>query len=406
MPFVYLALNILLKDAQMIRRKINRYDTDCVKYDAVEEVFGNKDVIPLWVADMDIPAPKVVRRALHKRVNHPIYGYSMHNECFYKSIQNWVKDHYSWDIEKEWISCTPGIVPAINIAVMTLTEKNDEVIIQTPVYPPFFNAVIDHGRELVVNPLKNKNGRYSMDFDDLKAKITPKTKLLILCNPHNPVGRVFTKEELVKLGSICKKNNIIIISDEIHADIVYEPNKHIPIASISKEFSDITVTCMAPSKTFNIAGFATSEIIIENEAIREKFRYIPQSLHICGGNILGDAALIASYTHGKPWLKRTKKFLKENIDLVIGYIRENIPSIHVEVPESTFLLWLDCREWGMNQKELVDFFVNEAYLGMNDGTTFGVCGEGFMRMNIGTCRRTLKKALKQLKEAVDQTIDN
>jgi len=389
----------------MIKRMINRYNTDCLKYDAVEEVFGTKNVIPLWVADMDIPAPAAVRRALHKRVNHPIYGYSIHNECFYKSIQNWLKDNYSWVIEKEWVSCTPGIVPAINIAVMALTEKSDEVIIQTPVYPPFFNAVTDHQRKLVVNPLKNENGRYSMDFDDLKSKITPKTKMLILCNPHNPVGRVFTREELIELGNICLENNIIIVSDEIHADIVYEPNIHIPIASISKEFSDITVTCMAPSKTFNIAGFATSEIIIENEELREKFRYIPRSLHICGGNIIGDAALIASYSHGKPWLKRTKKFLKENIDFVIEYIRKNIPSIHIEVPESTFLLWLDCRKWGLNQKELNDFFINEAHLGLNDGAMFGECAKGFMRMNIGTCRRTLKKALKQLKDAVDQTID-
>ena len=396
----------ILKGEIMIRRMVNRYNTDCLKYDAVEEVFGTKNVIPLWVADMDIPAPKVVRRALHKRVNHPIYGYSIHNDCFYSTIISWVKDHFQWDIDKEWITCTPGIVPAINVAVMGLTEKGDEIIIQPPVYPPFFSAVKDHDRTLVTNPLKNEDGRYTMDIDDLKAKITPKTKLLILCNPHNPVGRVFTKEELIELGSICKKNNIIIISDEIHADIVYEPHKHIPIASISKELSDITITCMAPSKTFNIAGFATSEIIIENESIRERFRYITQTLHICGGNILGDAALIASYDKGQPWLKRTLKFLKENIDFVMDYVEKNIPSIKIVEPESTFLLWLDCSALGMRQKELNDFFVNDAHLGLSNGAMFGKCGQGFMRMNIGTCRRTLKKTLKQLKEAVDKSIDS
>jgi cysteine-S-conjugate beta-lyase len=389
----------------MIKRVVNRYNTDCLKYDAVEEVFGTKNVIPLWVADMDIPAPRAVRRALHKRVNHPVYGYSIHNECFYKTIISWVKDHFDWDVEKEWITCTPGIVPAINVAVMSLTEKDDEIIIQPPVYPPFFSAVTDHGRTLITNPLKYENGRYTPDFDDLKKKISKKTKMIILCNPHNPVGRVFTKEELTELGKICKENNIFIVSDEIHADIVYAPHKHIPIASISKELSDITVTCMAPSKTFNIAGFATSEIIIENEAIRERFRYITQSLHICGGNILGDAALIASYDKGEPWLKSTIKFLKGNIDFVRNYIEENIPSIYVIEPESTFLLWLDCNKLGMRQKELNDFFVNEAHLGLNNGAMFGKCGKGFMRMNIGTSRKVLKKALKQLKEAVDKTID-
>ncbi|MEA2078189.1 MAG: PatB family C-S lyase [Candidatus Marinimicrobia bacterium] len=389
----------------MLRKKINRYNTDCLKFDALEEVFGTKDIIPLWVADMDIPAPTVVRRALRQRLHHPVYGYYIHNKCFFESIIGWIKDQFSWEIEKEWITYTPGIVPAINIAVMSQTEKDDEVIIQTPVYPPFFNAVTDHNRKLITNPLKNENGRYSIDFDDLKSKISSKTKMLILCNPHNPVGRVYTWEELTELGNICRKNNIIIVSDEIHADVVYKPNKHIPIAGISKEFSDITITCMAPSKTFNIAGFATSEIIIENKEIRDKFRYTTSTLHICGSNILGDAALIAAYKHGKPWLKRTMRFLEKNIDFVVGYIRENIPSIHVSKPESTFLLWLDCREWGMSRKELTDFFINEAHLALSDGSMFGECGEGFMRMNIGTYRRTLKKALKQLQEAVDKSID-
>ena len=382
-------------------KKLNRYNTDCLKFDAVEEVFGTKDVIPLWVADMDIPAPRVIRKALKKRIKHPVYGYPIHNECFYKTIISWIKTNFDWEIEKDWISCSPGIVPAINIAVMTLTDKGDDVIIQPPVYPPFFDAVKNHDRTLIENPLKYENGRYSMDLDDLKKKITPRTKMLVLCNPHNPSGRVFTKEELMGLGKICLENNILIVSDEIHADIVYEPNRHIPIASLSEELSNITITCMAPSKTFNIAGFATSEIIIKNEELRERYRYIPRSLHICSGNIMGDAALISAYDKGRPWLKHTLAFLEENIDFVINYIHKNIPSIKIEKPESTFLLWLDCRAWGLNQEELVDFFIKEAHLGLNDGAMFGEDGKGFMRMNIGTCRRTLKKALDQLKAAVD-----
>ena len=386
----------------MIIRKINRYNTDCLKFDALEEVFGTKDVIPLWVADMDIPAPADVRKALKKRIKHPVYGYPIHNECFFKTIISWIKTNFDWEIDKDWITCSPGIVPAINIAVMTLTEKGDEVIIQTPVYPPFFDAVKNHERTLVENPLKYDNGRYTMDLDDLKKKVTSKTKMLILCNPHNPSGRVFTEEELTALGKICLENDILIVSDEIHADIVYQPYRHIPIASLSEELSNITITCMAPSKTFNIAGFATSEIIIKNEELRERYRYIPRSLHICSGNIIGDAALIAAYKKGRPWLKRTLAFLEENIDFVVSYIKKNIPSIKIEKPESTFLLWLDCSAWGMSQEELVDFFVNEAHLGLNDGAMFGDDGKGFMRMNIGTCRRTLKKALIQLKEAVDR----
>lgn len=401
--FVYSPFNIVKSTrCEMIRRKINRYNTDCLKFDALEEVFGTKDVIPLWVADMDIPAPRPVRRAMIRRLHHPIYGYSIHNQCFYKTIIKWVKDQFDWDIEKDWITCSPGIVPAINVAVMTLTEKNDEVIIQTPVYPPFFDAVKNHDRKLIENPLKYEDGYYTMDLEDLKKKITPKTKMIILCNPHNPSGRVFTKNELMELGEICLKNNILIVSDEIHSDIVYQPNRHIPIGSLSEELSQITVTCMAPSKTFNIAGFATSEIIIKNEELRERFRYIPRALHICSGNILGDTALISAYKQGKPWLKKTLVFLENNIDLVVDYIKKNIPSIRIEKPESTFLLWLDCTAWGMSQEELVEFFVKEAHLGLNDGAMFGDAGKGFMRMNIGTCRKTLKKALEQLKEAVDK----
>ncbi len=388
----------------ILRRKIDRHHTDCLKYDAAEKVFGTADVIPLWVADMDIPAPLPVRLALMKRILHPVYGYSIHNECFFRSIKKWMAEQFDYHIEKEWITCTPGIVPALNIAVMSLTQPGDEVVIQPPVYPPFFKAVTDHGRTLVTNPLKEEHGHYTMDLADLKQKISGRTKLLILCNPHNPVGRVFTREELSGLAEICLENNIIIISDEIHGDIVYPPHRHTPLASISKEFSDQTISCMAPSKTFNIAGFATSEIIIENEAIRNKFRYITETLHICNGNILGDTALIASYKHGKPWLKRTLKFLQGNIDFVISYAREHIPSLHITAPESTFLLWLDCRAWGMDQKALNTFFIEEAGLGLNDGASFGECGKGFMRMNIGTCRRTLKKAMKQLKDAVDRKL--
>ncbi|MFA6617794.1 MAG: PatB family C-S lyase [Candidatus Neomarinimicrobiota bacterium] len=388
----------------MFKRSFNRYNTDCVKYDKLEAVFGRKDLIPLWIADMDIAAPRPIIRALHKRINHPIYGYSLHNDCFYGSIISWIKDHFGWEVDKEWITCSPGIVPAINIAVMSLTNKGDEVIVQTPVYFPFFPAVENHERVLLKNPLKEVDGYYTMDFDDLKKKISKKTKMIILCNPHNPVGRVFKRDELKELGEICLKNNIIIISDEIHADYVFAPNKHIPIASISEELSQVTVTCMAPSKTFNIAGFATSAIIIKNEKLRKKFRYITESLHICGGNILGDTALIAAYKKSSKWYEKNKKFLESNIDFVVDYVRENIPDIKIHKPESTFLLWLDCRDLGLDQEELKEFFIDKAGLGLNDGAMFGENGVGYMRMNIGTSRKILKKALKQLEKAVNREV--
>ncbi|MDD3966549.1 MAG: PatB family C-S lyase [Candidatus Neomarinimicrobiota bacterium] len=385
----------------MLNRKIDRYNTDCLKYDAVEKVFGTRDIIPLWVADMDIPAPREVQKALIRRVRHPVYGYSLHNKCFFESIIKWLK-RFDYSVEKEWITCTPGIVPAINIAVMALSEPGDEIIVQPPVYPPFFYAVTDQKRTLVTNPLREEEGRYRIDFDDLERKISVKTRMLILCNPHNPVGRVFSREELSRLGDICLKNNIVIVSDEIHADIVYAPFKHVPIASIDKKYSDITITCMAPSKTFNIAGFATSEIIISNEEIRKKFRHITETLHICNGNILGDAALIAAYKYGEKWLKELMRLLEHNIDFVISYAEANIPSLKIRRPESTFLLWLDCREWGMTQEALNRFFIQEAKMGLNDGSTFGECGTGFMRMNIGTCTCTLKKAMEQLRSAAEK----
>lgn len=391
-----------MRGVVLLNRRIDRYNTDCLKYDAVENVFGTRDVIPLWVADMDIPAPKAVQKALIRRVRHPVYGYSLHNKCFYESIIKWLEQRFYYHVEKEWITCTPGIVPAINIAVMALSKPGDEIIIQPPVYPPFFSAVTQQERTLVTNPLKENEGFYEIDFEDLEKKISEKTRILILCNPHNPVGRVFTREELSHLGDICLKNNVIIVSDEIHADIVYKPNEHIPIASIDKKYAGITITCMAPSKTFNIAGFATSEIIISNPEIRKKFRHITETLHICNGNILGDEALIASYQHGEKWLIKLLKLLEHNIDFVISYAQELIPTLKIRRPESTFLLWLDCREWGLSREALNEFFIREARLGLNDGGTFGECGSGFMRMNIGTCTCTLKKAMKQLQTAAEK----
>lgn len=379
----------------------NRYGTDCVKFDTLEENFGRKDILPMWIADMDYPAPSCVIKALKKRINHPIFGYSLHSDCFFTAIERWIRERHNWAIEKDWLVCTPGIVPAINIAVLTLTDPGDEIVIQPPVYPPFFDAVDSHQRKIIENPLRYDGQKYVMDYDDLESKITDRTKMIVLCNPHNPVGRVFTQEELIHLGEICMRHNIIIVSDEIHADLTFESHTHYPIASLRKEFEDITVTCMAPSKTFNIAGLATSEIIIPNEDLREPFKHLAKSLHICSGNLMGSVALVAAYCHGESWLDKTLLKIRRNVDYVLSFLDRDLPQVKLVDPDGTFLLWLDFRELNMSQQDLKQFMVDKAKLGLNDGAMFGESGTGFMRMNVGCSLSMVKKAMKQLKEAVD-----
>lgn len=379
---------------------VDREGTDCIKYDLREQTFGRKDVIPMWVADMDYKTPDFIVEKLQNRLKHEIFGYSYRPPQYYDSIISWMKNRHDWEIDKDWICYCPGIVPALNLSTLTFTRPGDSIIVQPPVYFPFFSAVESHGRTIVYNQLLENEGRWTMDFSSLLSLVSEKTKMIIISNPHNPVGRAWTLEELEKLADICIKNNIIILSDEIHCDLMLPGITHTPVAGLSEKISEITVTCIAPSKTFNLAGLSTSSVIISNPVLRKYFNKKVDSLHIGNGNIFGTVASIAAYSLGHDWLDEMMVYISDNINFVREYCRELIPEIIPVIPEATYMIWLDCRKFGMSGKELQEFFVKQAGVGMNEGSTFGPGGEGFMRMNIATTRQTVTRAMEQIEKAV------
>jgi len=380
--------------------EVTRKGTDCIKYDLREEIFGRKDVIPMWVADMDFKTPGFIIEKLRKRLDHEIFGYSFRPPEYYSSIIRWLKTKHNWQIEKEWICFCPGIVPALNLCTLAFTRPGDSIIVQPPVYFPFFSAAESHGRNLVYNQLAEKDGKWSMDFDSLNGLVNENTKMIIISNPHNPVGRAWTPEELETLAGICLKNNILILSDEIHCDLMLPGASHSPVAKISDRIAEITVTCIAPSKTFNLAGLGTSSVIISNPVLRKYFNKKVESLHIGNGNIFGTIASIAAYSEGYNWLDDLMNYIGQNVELVMNYCNELIPEIIPVRPEATYMIWLDCRKFGMTGKELHKFFVEKCGVGMNEGSTFGPGGEGFMRMNLATTRNTVTKALENIEKAV------
>ena len=377
-----------------------REGTDCIKYDRREETFGAKDVIPMWVADMDFNTPDFIVESLQKRLDHPIYGYSFRPPEYFQSMIRWIKSRHNWSVEKEWISFCPGIVPALNFCTLAFTQTGDNIIVQPPVYFPFFSAAESHGRNLIYNRLTESEGKWEMDFDSLTRGIDSKAKMIIISNPHNPIGRVWTPDELNRLANICLKHNIVIISDEIHCDLVLPGFTHTPMASLSKEIAENTVTLIAPSKTFNIAGLSTSSVIIQNPVLRKSFNRIVENLHIGSGNIFGNMASIAAYSYGHEWLDALLDYIDNNVEFVKDYCSKMIPEIIPVQPEATYMIWLDCRKLGMTGKDLLNFFVTKAGVGMNEGSTFGPGGEGFMRMNLGATHQTVIRAMEQIEKAV------
>ncbi len=378
---------------------VSREGSSCVKYDARKNVFGTDKVIPMWVADMDFECPPVIIKALRKRLDHEILGYTVRREQYFSSLSEWLKRRHSWHIKNDWISFSPGVVPALNVCTLAYTEPGDKIIVQPPVYFPFFTAVTDHKRKLVYNQLMEENGIWKIDFDDLEKKAAGGARMLFLCNPHNPVGRAWTGSELEKLADICLRHEVLILSDEIHSDLVLPGYKHIPLASLSQDIAASTITCMAPSKTFNIAGLSTSSVIISNSGLKEKFDTAIQSLHITGGNIFGTEASIAAYTSGDEWLDEMLEYVKVNIDYVLDRFKNN-KFIRPVPPEATYMIWLDCRSMGMSPEELNNFFVNEAGVGMNEGSVFGPGGEGYMRMNLACPHDTVKKVVDNIENAL------
>lgn len=374
---------------------ISRENTASIKWDVVAEDNGVK-ALPYWIADLDFKAPIEVIEALKERIEHGIFGYTAYSKTLIPTVKNWISKRYDWNIEDEWISYTPGIVSAILYAIECFTKAGDSIIVQTPVYPPFLQVPTDNNRKIIENNMILNNGKYEIDFKDFEEK-AKNAKLFLLSNPHNPSGRVFTKEELEKLGNICVKNNILIIADEIHSDIIYKGYKHTPIASLSEEIKNITIACYSASKTFSLAGLATSIIFIPNKEIRDRFNEYLNVRHI-SVNVLGKVALEAAYQYGEDYLFELMNYLESNRDFLIDYMNKYTPKIKPIKAEGTYLIWLDCRELNLNDEELKKFF-KKAGVELNSGYTFGDAGKGFMRFNIGCPRETLVKGLERIKSA-------
>lgn len=380
---------------------INRKGTSCVKYDGLKDAYqGKENLIPLWVADMDFATPDFIIDALKKRCEHPIFGYTFDDDEYYASILTWLHYKYNWKAEREWITYIPGIVKGIGLAVQCFTQPGDKVIIQPPVYHPFRLVPTRMGREVVYNPLKLEDGVYKMDFEQLESLIDKDCKMLILSNPHNPGGIVWEKEALVKLAQICSAHGILVISDEIHAEMTYPQFRHHPFATVSPEAAACSVTFMAPSKTFNIAGIVSSYAIVPDAELREKFYSFLEAGELNAGTIFAFTATKAAYTYGAEWLQQMRSYVIENVNFVDEYLKKNIPQIKAYRPQASFLIWLDCRVLGLSQPDLVHLFEDKAGLALNDGTMFGKEGEGFMRLNVGCPRSILSKSLESLKKAI------
>lgn len=383
-------------------RVINRRGTGSAKWDGHAQMGIPAEALPLWVADMDFEILPQVTEAIKGRIAHEIYGYSLPPDSYYKSLQGWMQRRYNWDIEKEWILTVPGVVPAINLALHAFTSPGDAVLIQPPVYPPFANAVLGNGRELVKNPLIRKGNRFTIDFQDFEAKIKENAiKLFILCSPHNPVGRVWTPEELKGMADICLKHNVLIVADEIHQDLAFPGVRHYPLPSVDAAYSDISIICTAPSKTFNLAGLQTSNIIVPNPKLREKFQAAARCWGVGKVNAIGLVACEAAYTHGDQWLDAAMAYIAANADFVRDFLANNLPQIRMTESQGLYLLWLDCNGLGLTFQELESFLLNKAHLWLNQGYTFGDEGKGFVRLNTACPRSLLVKAMEQLKAAID-----
>ncbi|WP_373034875.1 PatB family C-S lyase [Sulfurimonas sp.] len=382
-------------------KSADREHTNAEKYALREKLFGTKDVLPVWVADMDIDTPDFVLDAVKKRLQHPIVGYEEVPVSAFEAQIEWIKKEHGISFEVEDMFYSHSVVASMSLAIEAFSDVGDKVIVQTPVYPPFFHSVMKHERELLKNPLKqNADGKYVFDIEDLKSKIDDKTKLLLLCSPHNPVGRVWHKEELEEILQVCLEHNIVVFSDEIHSDLVYAPNKHIPFASISKEARDITVTAIGVGKTFNMAGFAMSSVAIQNKELREKFSKCYKCVHFAEGSVLSHAAFESAYINGKEWLEDLKKHLQKNYKMLQEVCEKYSEQIKIIPIEATYLAWLDCRGMDLSSKELRRFFVEEAKLGLNAGLSFGREGDGFMRLNFAVSTTIMLEVIKRLDKAL------
>ena len=373
---------------------VNRRNTESIKWNYFAE-----DVLPMWVADMDFRSPEPVMDALRERIEHGVFGYGVSPKGLRSAIVQHLADRQNWHLDEDSISFISGVVTGFTHAIYSLTQPGDKVLIQTPVYPPFLSAPGSAGRHCVQNELVlTENGKYEVDFDDFEEKVAGGVKLFILCSPHNPIGRVFTRDELTQMADICLKHQVTICSDEIHSDLVFPGNTHLPIASIAPEVAEITVTYFAPSKTFNLAGFSTSVYVAENLEMRQQ---LSENMRMLLGhpNILGLHAALAAYRHGDAWLNELLVYLEVNRDYLVDFVKQNLPGVSIWSPEGTYLGWLDCRGLGLDQSPHT-FFLKAAKVGLNDGKDFGAQGEGFVRLNFGCPKSLLREGLDRMKTAI------
>jgi len=378
---------------------VDRLPSHSVKYGLRRLKFGREDVVPLWVADMDFAAPECVREALRRRIEHPVFGYTLTPPSALAAIADWQARRHGWQVDPDWIQMLPGVVPGLDLCVQAFAGPGQGVVVQTPVYNPLFEAVQRNGRRLVINPLAWRDGAHGMDFDHLASVLTPDTRLLLLCSPHNPGGRVWRQDELAHLGALCVEHDLIVVSDEIHADLVYPGAKHLPLAALSPELAARTVTLNSAGKTFNIAGLNTAYAIVSNPDLGRRLRDAAHTLHLEGANLFGPVALEAAYRQGEDWLAALLDYLKGNAELACDHIGTHLPHIGCTMPEATFLLWLDCRALGLDDAALRQRLV-DAGLGLSPGIQFGPEGSGFMRMNFALPRQELARALRALERGL------
>lgn len=379
---------------------IERKNTASLKWDCCLQRFGKKDILPMWVADMDFKSPAPIIEAIVRRAEHGIFGYTEVSEKLSDALVDWMKRRHQWTIAREWIVHSPGVVTSVNTSIQAFTEVGDKVLMQTPIYYPFYSSIRDNGREVITNSLINQEGHYEIDFDDLEKKLADHVKLMILCSPHNPIGRVWKVDELQEVARLCAKYDVILISDEIHSDLVFHGHKHIPIASLSGDVLNYTVTLTSPTKTFNIAGLSESSAIMANPALKRKF---VNTIHKNGAgmlNIFGLEATEAAYTSCEDWLDELLVYLEGNLEILIEYFEKNIPQIKVIRPEATYLAWLDCNQLPVAPEKLRAFFTHEAGVGLNDGITFGKEGYGFQRINFACPRGLLTEGLNRIRNAI------
>ena len=381
---------------------VDRKNTSCLKYDFAVKRGMPADILPLWVADMDFKTSSYIQDAVAAQAEHGIYGYTESGDSYFEAVQSWFFTHYDWKVEEKWLVKTPGVVFALAMAVQAFTQENDAVMIQQPVYYPFSGVIKDNGRRIIDNTLvQDEAGSYYMDLADFEEKIIrEKVKLFFLCNPHNPVGRAWTREELEKIGDICYKHHVLIVSDEIHADFVYN-RKHQVLVNLKKEYEEITITCTAPSKTFNIAGLQVSNIFIPDNQLRHRFKRQIVASGYSQLNAAGLAACEAAYRYGEEWYNGVKAYIRENISFTKKFLEERIPKVKMLEPEGTYLVWVDFRALGLSNRELEDLIIHKAGLWLDSGAIFGAAGEGFQRINVACPRVTLQTALEKIETAVN-----